>query len=45
MSILFWLSQAISVVLTAAAGAALYIVGFTLAIMYRFVRYVWREVL
>lgn len=45
MSVLFWLSQAISVVLTAFVGVLLYAVGYTLGLTYKFCRWIWREVL
>jgi len=45
MHVLFWLSQAISVILTAAAGVFLYAVGYTLGLTWKFCRWVYREVL
>ena len=44
MSVLFWLSQAISVVLTAFIGVCLYAFGYTIGLAYKFCRWVYREV-
>lgn len=44
MSILFWLSQAISIVLTAAAGVLLYVIGYSIGLTWKFCRWVYKEV-
>lgn len=45
MSVLFWLSQTLSVVLTAFVGVLLYAAGYMIGLSYKFIRWVWREVL
>jgi len=45
MHVLFWLSQAISVVLTAFIGVLLYAAGYTIGLTYKFIRWIGREVL